>query len=242
MGQACSAWRKNVVEHELEELNAGEMRAALTIAGKYLRKKRHPLTVVAIGGGIATLHLRSRDTTPDFDFFARDLDAHDHQLIRDTSNKATDSMGAPRQWFNSRVSAFLSQNVRYRLVDEAIVANEVVFQHQGLTVLAAPWRYSFCTKLNRMHRGVTNRRYYKPYDISDAIAFLQRLVQQHGGPVPRTNITDWLSEFGFTYDEDIVMQVGDEYQVVHGEIGIVVEVGDEHQVAHNEIGTAVEVI
>jgi len=163
------------------------------------------------------LYLRSRDTTTDFDFFTRDLDEHGHQLIRGASNKATDSMGAPETWFNNSASIFLSQNVFYRLVDEAIAANEVVFQHRGLTALAAPWRYSFCSKLDRMRRGVTNSQFYRSYDISDAVAFLRRLVPGQG-PVPRANITNWFDKFGFEYDEEIVTQVGDQYQVAHDEI------------------------
>ena len=58
-----------------------------------------------------------------------------------------------------------------------VTQNEVVFNAPGLTLFAAPWRYMLDTKLNRLSKQVLAR----PYDMSDAVGYLVRLVAKNGG-------------------------------------------------------------
>lgn len=73
----------------------------------------------------------------------------------------------------------MTKNVRLRLFEA--IANEVVFRHGGLTVLAAPRRFSLGTKLDRI-RGVVASpdTLCRDYDVPDAFDYLRRVVLHRG--------------------------------------------------------------
>lgn len=167
MGQICSS--ESFVE-PLETLTADQLTASLTLVGTYLSKKRTTFTLVTVGGAINTLYLRSRSTTHDVDFFSRTLTYEEIELLRKATAEASIKLGAPERWLNNQTSVFLQHDVRLRLVQEAADANEVIFSSGGLIILAAPWRYSLCSKLDRIHAANTDPTKYRTYDMSDAVA------------------------------------------------------------------------
>jgi len=125
------------------------------------------------------------------------------------SDRVTATMGAPPAWFRNRNTAF-TQTVRYQLFDEATAADQVLFRHGGLTVLAPPLRYSFSTSLDRIPGAVADRRRH----AGNAATYLRQLVQAQD-PVPRTEI------IRLQYDQDAATLVDNVYQVSHLAAGIV---------------------
>jgi len=99
-----------------------------------------------------------------------------------------------------------------------VTQNDVVFTARGLTVYAAPWRYALCTKLDRLSKAGA-----RPYDMSDAVDYLQRLVGKRGGrAVKKSELKAWADEFKFTVSSDQLMRrLGDEYKKKYGDVGIV---------------------
>ncbi len=106
-----------------------------------------------------------------------------------------------------------------RLYDEGVTQNDVVFNEPGLTVYAAPWRYALCAKLDRLSK--TGAR---PYDMSDAVDYLDRLIGKRGGrqAVKKSELRAWADEFKFTVPSDtLIKRLGDEYKKKYGGVGIV---------------------
>ena len=83
------------------------------------------------------------------------------------------------EWFNNNVTVFLPTDVHQKVTREALHQDEVVFEHRGLKVVAAPWAYALCSKMDYLRRPELNR----PHDLSDAIAYLHSHIQKHGGSV-----------------------------------------------------------
>jgi len=94
----------------------------------------------------------------------------------------------------------------------------MVFTAPGLTVYAAPWRYALGTKLDRLSK--TGAR---PYDMSDAVGYLERLITKRGGtPVKKSELKAWAEEFKFTVPSDNLMNsLGAEYKKKTGKDGVV---------------------
>lgn len=105
-----------------------------------------------------------------------------------------------------------------KLYDEAVTQNEVVFTATGLTVYAAPWRYAIASKLDRLSKSGS-----KSYDLSDAVAYLKKLIAKKGGTaVKKSELKDWAKEFGFTNpSDDTVKKLKDEYKEKEKKDGIV---------------------
>ena len=68
--------------------------------------------------------------------------------------------------------------------------NAVIFNAPGLKVIAAPWRYALCTKIDRLGKASGEQE----KDLGDAVAYLAQLRQTRG-PVTVQEITSWFTEF-----------------------------------------------
>ncbi|KAF8876689.1 hypothetical protein CPB84DRAFT_1688992, partial [Gymnopilus junonius] len=114
---------------------------------------------------------------------------------------------------NNHTALFIQEGTIQRLYDEAAQQNEIVFTASGLTVYAAPWRY---------HGGKTTPG-ARPYDMSDAVGYLTRLIQKQGGkPVKKSELKAWAQEFKFTVPDDKLMNsLGEEYKKKTGKDGVV---------------------
>jgi hypothetical protein len=220
MGGICS--RSEHVVQPLHDLTAEDLATALGVVGDYLRKKRKNLILIAVGGAINTLYLHSRISTHDADFFSRNLTYEELTVLNKACQKASTTTGAPTRWLNNQTSLYLTHDVRLGLVAKAIAANVVIFQRGGLTLLAAPWRYSLCSKLNRIHQAIRDESKRRDYDIDDAAAYLNRLVVEKGGPLPRSGISEWLTEFGLS-GADIFDRLNEAHTRVYSVVGIVGE-------------------
>ncbi|EAQ88160.1 hypothetical protein CHGG_04779 [Chaetomium globosum CBS 148.51] len=115
---------------------------------------------------------------------------------------AKDAVGRDPQlnegWFNNHTVFFIPQAQRDALTDQAFAQNEVIFQHGGLRVLAAPWKYAFCCKIDRLAGGGVAAA--QSYDLSDAVHYLARyLAQQKLTSVPLATVKQWFTGYSLRW-------------------------------------------
>ena len=197
------------ITHQQFDLDRIHLQRALGYVAEYLNNWNTHVTIVAVGGAVNTILLRSRETTHDIDFFGPTITAEEFQLLARASLEAAARSSLPLggDWINNSTTLFIPRALQSKLHEEAITQNEVVFREPGLTILAAPWNYALCAKIERM--GSSSRR---GYDSLDAATYLHRYIQGHGGlPVPMTSITEWATFFGRQVSLGAIQEVDSEY-------------------------------
>lgn len=181
-------------------LDAATLEKALKDVATYIKKHGRELTIVAVGGAVNCMALRTRDTTHDFDFFNNRFGPKDYELFAAaaaSAQKKTKQLDTG--WLNNRTVVFMPIDLRDSLTDEAIRQNDIVFNSPGLRVLAAPWNYALCCKIDRIAgSGITSKR---PYDLDGAVAYLRRYLSRlPAGPnekrIPKAEIIAWMARFG----------------------------------------------
>jgi hypothetical protein len=204
------------------EVDRKSLQNALTIMAGYLHERNAQLTVVAVGGAVNTIFLRTRDSTHDVDIFGSNLSNQDRILLDEamhyTQQQSTTLLGT--DWFNTENQMWMTSGLHKELTNEAIKQNDVVFDKAGLKVLAAPWEYAFSGKVSRLLKGGEQVR---PYDLSDAVHYLNIYIRQHGGrPVRVATIEEWAKRFRHNTDREFLLStVNEEYRRQYGREGIV---------------------
>lgn len=174
MGQSFSAWQQRRSTNTLRELaprrTPGQevpipnltrdiLLKALSTVASFIKKKGGDVTVVAVGGAVNTIHLQSRMVTHDVDFFNSRMTAQEIALLVDGAKAtAKRTKGLEGDWFNNRTILFMPRAQAASLTDQAFAQNEVIFHESGLKILAAPWHYAFCCKVDRISGGWYPRR------------------------------------------------------------------------------------
>lgn len=177
-------------------MDSATIEKALKHAAEYISKKGGNLTIVAVGGAVNCMALRSRNTTHDFDFFNNSFGQQDYELITAAAMAAQKKdKKLETAWLNNRTIVFMPIDLRNSLTAEAIAQNDLVFEAPGLKVVAAPWNYAFCCKVDRLAgSGLLNAR---PYDLGDAAAYLKRYLASiaKSKTVPKAEISAWMARF-----------------------------------------------
>ncbi|KAL4936908.1 hypothetical protein BDV06DRAFT_83140 [Aspergillus oleicola] len=188
----------------------------------YLHQRRAQLTVIAVGGAINTLYLRTRSSTHDVDIFGSMLDTPARMLLDEAMQHAmrqvTTALGT--DWFNTENQMWLSPDLHRQLTNEAVEQNVVIFHKPGLRILAAPWNYSFSGKVQRL---LTGGQQVRPYDLSDAVHYLHQIVTRNNGqPVPVATVQAWAQRFHHQSSKRFLSSnVNAEYKRVYKRSGIV---------------------
>lgn len=99
---------------------------------------------------------------------------------------------------------------------EALDQHAIVFQALGLTILAAPWVYLFCTKIHRLSgSGISTAQ---PYDQDDAAHYLERHLSQHStASVTQVIVRSWFSQYLLqwtTETEMLLPAVNSTYKII----------------------------
>lgn len=157
------------------------------------------MTIIAVGGAVNTIYLQSRVATHDVDFFNNNMTADDFGYLLNGAKEAAKRDSLLReQWFNNRTIFFIPMDQRAALTEQAFHQNEVIFRAQGLTVLAAPWQYALCCKLDRLAgSGLKNER---RYDLNDAVQYLSRyLLKYHVAQVQKSELQAWFAQYSLRW-------------------------------------------
>ncbi|KAL8725984.1 MAG: hypothetical protein Q9166_007019 [cf. Caloplaca sp. 2 TL-2023] len=203
------------------DLSRNNLQRALAYVATYLNERNTNLTLFAVGGAVNTILLRSRDVTHDIDFINPNITSNQMQVLYQGASAALAQISIPlgENWLNNSTTLFLPSHLQNELGQEAIIQNEVVFQAPGLTVLAVPWRYALCAKLERM--GKPTRR---PYEIDDAVTYLHRHIVAHGGrAVPLPDLQSWGNHYQAAVASGPAQEVDEKYRQIHGQDGIIFE-------------------
>ncbi|KAI3584856.1 hypothetical protein IWW34DRAFT_268271 [Fusarium oxysporum f. sp. albedinis] len=192
MGQATSRWAQRRGADTLRELipqkTSGHdvpapnfrretLLAALSNVAAAINKKHGNVTIIAVGGAVNTIYLQSREATHDVDFFNDNLTPEDFEHlvegmgIRSASKK---DKTLTSDWLNNRTIFFIPKDKQQTLSQQAYEQREVVFEEPGLTVLAAPWEYAFCCKIDRLSGAGLHTP--ESYDASDVVEYLHRYL------------------------------------------------------------------
>ena len=167
-----------------------------------------------------TLFLGTRQSTHDVDFFGTNLNNHQRRLLSEAAQYAESHSPAQLggKWLNTETQQWLGPGVHRQLTDAAIQQNHVVFEAPGLKVVAAPWSYAFCTKVNRLMKYL-----HKPYDMTDAVSYLHQYIRTRNDdrPVSSRTIREWSSLFSIQLDRIVLRNANQEYRRRYGTDGIV---------------------
>lgn len=201
------------------ELDRATLEAALARMANYIDSRHQSLTIITVGGAVNTMLLQNRQSTHDVDFFGTNLNNDQRALLDEAARFAEENSPTPLggEWFNNQTMLWLPPNVHQRVTQEALEQDEVVFEERGLKVIAAPWNFAMCGKMNRLVRGGEAR----PYDLSDAASYLRHHIERHGGPVRVDRIKDWCGDYRKQTSDGVIRAVGEEYRRLYGEVGIV---------------------
>lgn len=133
-------------------------------------------------------------------------------------------------WFNNEFVIWLPINIHHQITHDAMAQYDIVFQRNGLKVIAAPWKFAFCCKLNRLSRSSHMNR---ANDVSDAASYLHRHIQMNGGRAVHVGtIREWSryyrTEIGMWHwthredaDDKAVREIAAEYLQLYRNKGIV---------------------
>ncbi|RKL03362.1 hypothetical protein BFJ68_g11487 [Fusarium oxysporum] len=190
MGQAASRWAQRRGADTLRELKPQKtpghdvpapnfrretLLAALSNVAAAINKKHGNVTIIAVGGAVNTIYLQSREATHDVDFFNDNLTPEDFEHlvagIRSVSKKDKTLIS---DWLNNRTIFFIPKDKQRTLSQQAYNQREVIFEEPCLTVLAAPWEYAFCCKIDRLSGAGLHTP--ESYDASDVVEYLHRYL------------------------------------------------------------------
>lgn len=191
------------------DLNRSTLLTALNNVAAYIAKQKHSITVIAVGGAVNTIHLQSRMTTRDVDFFNNDLTVHDKECLLKAVKVATKKDRLLEDdWFNNHTILFIPLEQRGILTKQAFALRETIFSAPGLTVLAAPWEYAFCCKVDRLAGSGTNTA--RPYDQDDAVQYLARyLSTRRLTKVSKEAVQSWFAQYKLRWTTTIDVVIKD---------------------------------
>lgn len=120
------------------------------------------------------------------------------------------------RFFSNHVLLVLSKSVQKMVLQTASEQNEEVFASPGLKILAAPWNFAFCTKIERNTKPTQ-----WSYDVDDASMCLHRHIQKHGGGgVFVHEIRRWAHMFNITIEDSALREVDECYRQRFGRAAI----------------------
>ena len=166
-----------------------------------------------------TLLLQNWHSTHDVDFFGMKLNNDQRILLNEAAQYAERQSQTPLggEWFNNQTMLWLPPSVHRKVTQEALDQNEVVFHRRGLKVVAAPWNYALCGKMNRLVRPGQARS----YDVTDAASYLHYHILKHGGPVSAARVKRWCQAYQKDTSNDVLRVVNKEYRRLYRGEGIV---------------------
>lgn len=198
---------------------------ALSMMAHYIQQRNTHITAIAIGGAVNTLLLRSRTATHDVDIFGTNLNNQTRFLLDEAMQYAIQQTQQPlgTDWFNTETQMWMSPQIHQDLTQRAIQQNIIVFERPGLTLLAAPWNYAFGSKVSRLLTGSGNAR---PYDLADALTYLNEIITFNRGPVGVDRVMQWAARYNQDTNENFLLNtINPQYHTRFGRPGIVREDG-----------------
>ncbi|KAH6628847.1 hypothetical protein F5144DRAFT_604968 [Chaetomium tenue] len=204
------------IQQVTRDIDQNVLRTALDSVSAYIAARNRHLSVIAVGGAVNTLHLRSRTTTHDVDVFGSDFGNESRILLDEAMHDAQQHVpGLGTDWLNTETQMYMPGPMHDELTQLARRQNVQVYVGQGLTIFAAPWEYAFTAKINRILVGGVQAR---PYDLDDAVTYIHEYIQSHGNqPVPMATVLKWARRWHHEVTDDVLRnRVTPEYRRRYG--------------------------
>lgn len=151
---------------------------ALKHVASFVAKRGEHVKIMAVGGAVSTLYLRSREATHDVDIFGSDFNNQDRMLLDEALKDAQrHSTVLGTDWINTETQMWMPGQLHRQLTESTRQQDVKIFDEAGLNIYAAPWGYSFSGKINRLLTGGDQSR---PYDLLDAVTYLHEYIHAHG--------------------------------------------------------------
>jgi hypothetical protein len=208
------------VQQVTREVDRDTLFRALSHASAYLGQRRHHISVIAVGGAVNNLYLRSRATTHDVDIFGSDFSNQARMLLDEAVHDTRlryPQLGT--DWLNTETQMWMTPTMQQELTQLARRQNVKVFGKDGdpLIIYAAPWSYAFSAKISRILTGDP-----RAYDLQDAITYLHQYILSHGNrPVNLATAFEWARHYHHESNKDILRRVNRAYQERYHAYGIV---------------------
>ena len=198
------------VVYDQADLSSQNISRALGFVAQYLRERNEDLVIIAVGGAVNTVLLKTRNVTHDVDFFGATLDGRRLRMLREAGQFAIErsSVQLSQDWLNNATARMpgVVENIDH-LIQAAVEQNDVLFSERGLKVLAAPWRYAFVKKVSRLTQGTG-----RTYDAADAVAYIHQHILRHGNmPVPIGEVRAWGNQYRALVPDIVLHQINTLY-------------------------------
>lgn len=189
------------VSREVDEVT---LRQGLGIVSDFIAQRGQHISVIAVGGAVNLLYLKSRATTHDVDIFSSNFGNQARVLLDDAMHEAQRRLPAlGTDWLNTETQMWMRGNMHAELTRAAEEQDVRVFDGVGLRIYAAPWEYAFSAKINRLLHPQGQAR---SYDLADAVVYIHRYISAHGNqPVKVATAMNWARHYHHDCDEDILL-------------------------------------
>ncbi|KAK8155183.1 hypothetical protein BKA80DRAFT_282914 [Phyllosticta citrichinensis] len=218
------------------ELTRADLLHALDLTSLHLdHHNAEPIMIIALGGALHVLHLRSRLTTSALQFFhpapaspqnaalaaaAAAAFAVPASGLQERKNRTRNAPRLQPNWLTNAVLLSLPLRLQAHLAAAACRQNDTVYVSRNgrLRVLAAPWEYVFVSAVARMSWSGQ-----RPWDMADAVAALRRWVGLRGGrPVKGAELLSRAEGvYGVFVAREVLRDVEGVYEAVWGVRGVV---------------------
>lgn len=187
------------------DIDSKTLYAALQYVSEYIAHRKQHVSVIAVGGAVNTLYLKSRATTHDVDIFGSDFGNQARILLDSAMEAARQHFPAlGTDWLNTETQMWMPGHLHEELTLEARQQNVKIFNGAGLRIYAAPWQYAFTAKLSRI---LTGGGQVREYDLADAVTYLHEFIRSHQNrPVPLNRILQWASHYNHHVNNSILQQ------------------------------------
>lgn len=161
--------------HPPSTVTADQVKDALNFVAGYLEGRRTSATLVAVGGIVDVLHLKLRDVTDDIEFLGPAVS--NWQNLRTALELACAHVGIPPRILVDDNSVTVGENWISIMSHLQPDQRMVIYKSPGLEVIAAPWEYGLCVKLDLLQRGASGAIEPKMHHVTDAAIYLHHLTR-----------------------------------------------------------------
>lgn len=184
-----------------------------------------PIRLISVGGSLAVLLCRNRDSSTDIDCIldpqlAEDDDyaAEWNKVIKD----AGDLVDFDDEWLNHQLAIFVRQDKRRTLFFESIEQDIILYEGDNLVIYAGRLDWALERKIRRIAHA-TNRRKQKNVDTPDAAAIVKLMTSRDDYATPLSfEFIQGLNYNGFDVapTHDAIREVARYYREKYGDGGI----------------------
>jgi len=197
-------------------VNAEQVMHVLRYVSNYLASRGASVTLVAVGGLVDVLYLRIADETDDIEFLGPAIANRTHLEV--ALHGALTEFHLPNRQLQQPNKLPVGDSWLTLMEALGREPREFIFKGDGLQVVAAPWNYAFCVKMDTLRLGATGAITPTGRHVSDAAHYLHQVIRHHPpdrGPFTERDLYRILEEYSVQVSELSVGHVLNTYREIH---------------------------